>query len=105
MTNSWVFERLRSVPLFRELSDEELTSIVAISQVRTYQPKSYVFMQGDMLETYISSIQERLKYIKRTEMEKNKSFPSCRMEKCFPIPDFFAKDLTLLMQKLWKNLH
>lgn len=38
---------LHNVPIFRELTDEELQSIIDISQTRVYDSKIHVFMQGD----------------------------------------------------------
>ena len=50
MANDWMKERLKNVPLFRELSDHELESLVSICHVRVYKPRTFVFMQGDPLE-------------------------------------------------------
>ena len=49
MTNDWLKERLKNVPLFRELSDHELESLVSIYHVRVYKTRTFVFMQGDTL--------------------------------------------------------
>ncbi|MEK4382317.1 Crp/Fnr family transcriptional regulator [Aeribacillus sp. FSL K6-2848] len=91
MTNSWVVERLRSVPLFRELSNEELTSIVAISQVRTYQPKSYVFMQGDLLENVYFIHSGTIKIYKTDRNGKEQIVSILQNGEMFPHIGFFRK--------------
>lgn len=46
----WVKERLKTISLFAQLSDQELDAIVHIATVRTYKPKTLAFMQGDPLD-------------------------------------------------------
>lgn len=45
-----IFNHLRSVPLFKELSDEELLPIANISYMKLYKAKSFIYMQGDPLD-------------------------------------------------------
>lgn len=45
-----ILKRLSAVPLFKELSNEELEPFVQISQTRFYKNKMYVFMQDDPLD-------------------------------------------------------
>jgi CRP-like cAMP-binding protein len=45
-----IIKRLSSVPLFKELSNEELDPIVQIEQTRFYKQKMYVFMQDDPID-------------------------------------------------------
>lgn len=45
-----IVKRLSEVPIFRELSAEELDSIVKVAQTRFYKHKMYVFMQDDPLD-------------------------------------------------------
>lgn len=51
MTNDWLKERLKNVPLFRELSDHELESLVSISHVRVYKPRTFVFYARGSVRT------------------------------------------------------
>ncbi|MCR8998372.1 cyclic nucleotide-binding domain-containing protein, partial [Brevibacillus laterosporus] len=50
MKEGLIKKHLRKIPLFTKLLDEELQSIVDISQMRTYKARSFVFMQGDPLD-------------------------------------------------------
>src|SRR5687768_11142473 len=43
-------KRLSDVPLFKELSDEELEPFIKIALTRFYKQKMYVFMQDDPLD-------------------------------------------------------
>lgn len=43
-------KELKTVPLFRELEEEEILRIYEIAQTRFYRQKMYVFMKGDPLE-------------------------------------------------------
>lgn len=45
-----IHEQLNGVPLFRELTTEELQPIVDISQSRLYKQKMFIFMQDDPLD-------------------------------------------------------
>jgi CRP/FNR family transcriptional regulator len=45
-----IVKRLSKVPLFKELSDEELEPFVKVAQTRFYKNKMYVFMQDDPLD-------------------------------------------------------
>jgi len=45
-----IFNHFKRVPLFKDLSDEEIQTIVEISHMRLYKAKSFVFMQGEKLD-------------------------------------------------------
>ncbi|MFF3022540.1 cyclic nucleotide-binding domain-containing protein [Gottfriedia sp. NPDC057948] len=45
-----IFNHFKREPLFKDLSDEELQSIVDISHMRLFKAKSFVFLQGEKLD-------------------------------------------------------
>lgn len=59
MKEDMIKQHLREVSLFKELSEEELQPIVDISHIRIYKAKSFVFMQGDILDRVFLSTQAR----------------------------------------------
>jgi CRP/FNR family transcriptional regulator len=50
MRHEEIVKRLSAVPLFKELSSEELEPFVQVAQTRLYKNKMYVFMQDDSLD-------------------------------------------------------
>jgi CRP-like cAMP-binding protein len=91
MTNDWIKQRLKVVPLFRELSDNELDSLVTISQVRVYKPRTFVFMQGDPLER-VFFIQSGTVKIYKTDMSGKEQIVSIlQTGEMFPHAGFFRK--------------
>jgi CRP-like cAMP-binding protein len=50
MKHEDIVKRLSAVPLFKELSYEELEPFVQVSQTRFYKSKMYAFMQDDPLD-------------------------------------------------------
>ncbi|MBT2733358.1 hypothetical protein [Bacillus sp. ISL-7] len=42
-----IVKRLSEVPIFKELSTEEIEPIVKIAQTRFYKHKMFIFMQDD----------------------------------------------------------
>ncbi len=50
MKHEDIVKRLSNVPLFKELSYQELEPFVQIAQTRFYKHKMYVFMQDDQLD-------------------------------------------------------
>lgn len=91
MTNNWIKLRLKNVPLFREMSDNELDSIVTISQVRIYKARTFVFMQGDPLERVFFIHTGTIK-IYKTDMSGREQIVSVlQAGEMFPHTGFFCK--------------
>ncbi|ANB60208.1 Crp/Fnr family transcriptional regulator [Anoxybacteroides amylolyticum] len=91
MTNDWIKTRLKNVALFRELSDEELDSIVKISQVRVYKPRTFVFMQGEPLER-VFFIQSGTVKIYKTDISGKEQIVSIlQTGEMFPHAGFFRR--------------
>ncbi|MCE4049079.1 MULTISPECIES: Crp/Fnr family transcriptional regulator [Bacillaceae] len=62
-----IFNYLRSVTLFKELSDDELLPIADISYMKLYKTKSFIYMQGDPLDRVFFLYAGKLK-IHRTDV-------------------------------------
>lgn len=65
MKEDMIKQHLREVSLFKELSEEELQPIVDISHIRIYKAKSFVFMQGDILDRVFFIHSGKIKIQKR----------------------------------------
>jgi CRP-like cAMP-binding protein len=91
MTNDWIKQRLKGVPLFRELSDRELNSLVTISQVRVYKPRTFVFMQGDPLERVFFIHSGTVKIYKTDMSGKEQIVSVLQTGEMFPHAGFFRK--------------
>ncbi|RAK19574.1 CRP/FNR family transcriptional regulator [Anoxybacillus vitaminiphilus] len=91
MKNDWIKPRLKSVPLFRELSDHELNSLVTISQVHIYKPRTFVFMQGDPLERVFFIHSGTVKIYKTDVNGKEQIVSILQAGEMFPHTGFFRK--------------
>ncbi|WJQ13373.1 Crp/Fnr family transcriptional regulator [Geobacillus stearothermophilus] len=91
MANHWMKDRLKAVPLFRELSDYELDSLVAISHVRVYKPRTFVFMQGDPLERVYFIHSGTVKIYKTDFSGKEQIVSILQTGEMFPHAGFFLK--------------
>jgi CRP-like cAMP-binding protein len=91
MTNGWIMERLKNVSLFRELSDHELDSLVTISQVHIYKPKTFVFMQGEPLERVFFIHSGTIKIFKTDVNGKEQIISILQTGEMFPHAGFFRK--------------
>jgi CRP/FNR family transcriptional regulator len=86
-----IFKHLKSVPLFKELSDEELQPIVDISHMRLYKAKSFVCMQGDILDRVFFVHSGKIK-IHRTDMNGKEQIVSVpQAGEMFPHVGLFRK--------------
>lgn len=91
MQNEWMKSRLKNITLFRELSDQELDIIINISQVRVVKPKTFVFMQGDPLES-VYFIHAGTVKIYRTDIHGKEQIVSVlQAGEMFPHSGFFRK--------------
>lgn len=86
-----VKELLHNVPIFKELTDEELQPIIDISQTREYDPKMHVFMQGDKLDRVFFIHSGKVK-IYKTDFNGREQIVSVLKEgDMFPHAGFFRK--------------
>lgn len=60
-------EYLNKIPLFRDLSDEELRNIGSLARVRNYKKSMIVFMEGEPGEALFFIISGKVKISKMTE--------------------------------------
>lgn len=83
--------QLMEVPIFRELTPEELEPIVEISQPRSYKPKMFVFMQDDPLDRVFFIQSGKVKIYKSDMHGKEQIVSVLEAGEMFPHAGFFRK--------------
>ncbi|MGG0240424.1 Crp/Fnr family transcriptional regulator [Bacillus rhizoplanae] len=91
MKAKMIKKHLQEVPLFKELSEEELQPIVDISQLRIYKAKSFVFMQGDTLDRVFFIHSGKVKIQKTDVTGKEQIVSVLQAGEMFPHAGFFQK--------------
>ncbi|CAG9613669.1 Global nitrogen regulator [Bacillus rhizoplanae] len=91
MKAKMIKKHLQEVPLFKELSEEELQPIVDISQLRNYKAKSFVFMQGDTLDRVFFIHSGKVKIQKTDVTGKEQIVSVLQAGEMFPHAGFFQK--------------
>ncbi|MGG2015595.1 Crp/Fnr family transcriptional regulator [Bacillus sp. S10(2024)] len=91
MKAKMIKKHLQEVPLFKELSEEELQPIVDISQLRMYKEKSFVFMQGDTLDRVFFIHSGKVKIQKTDTTGKEQIVSVLQAGEMFPHAGFFQK--------------
>ncbi|MEH7075522.1 Crp/Fnr family transcriptional regulator [Neobacillus drentensis] len=86
-----IIKRLSVVPIFKELSEEELEPIVKIAQTRFYKHKMYVFMQGDQLDRVFFIHSGKIKICKTDLSGKEQLISVLEPGEMFPHAGFFRK--------------
>lgn len=82
---------LREIPLFKELSDAELETIVSISKARFYKNRVFVFMQGDPLDRVFFIKSGKVKIYKTDLTGKEQIISVLQAGEMFPHAGFFLK--------------
>ncbi|AYK08161.1 Crp/Fnr family transcriptional regulator [Brevibacillus sp. 7WMA2] len=91
MKEDLIQKHVRSIPLFNELLDEELQTIVDISQVRTYKARSFVFLQGDSLDRIFFIHSGKVKIQKTDKTGREQIVSVLQAGEMFPHAGFFQK--------------
>ncbi|AKF95837.1 Crp/Fnr family transcriptional regulator [Brevibacillus laterosporus] len=91
MTEELIRKHVRNIPLFKELLDEELQTIVDISQVRTYKARSFVFLQGDPLDRVFFIHSGKVKIQKTDKTGREQIVSVLQAGEMFPHAGFFQK--------------
>jgi CRP-like cAMP-binding protein len=86
-----IIKTLSDVPLFKELSQEELTRIINIAQARFYKNKMYVFMQDDPLDRVFFIHSGRVKIYKTDFSGKEQIISILEPGEMFPHSGFFRR--------------
>ncbi|WP_409973542.1 Crp/Fnr family transcriptional regulator [Bacillus sp. Bva_UNVM-123] len=86
-----VQRRLKAVPLFRELEQEELKHIVEIAQSRLYKQKLYVFMQEDPLDRVFFINSGKVKIFKTDSSGREQIISVLEAGEMFPHAGFFRR--------------
>lgn len=86
-----IVKRLSDVPIFKELSEEELDPIVKIAQTRFYKHKMYVFMQDDRLDRVFFIHSGKIKIYKTDQSGKEQLISVLEPGEMFPHAGFFRK--------------
>jgi CRP/FNR family transcriptional regulator len=84
-----IVKRLSFVPIFKELSVEELDPIVKIAQARFYKQKMYVFMQDDHLDRVFFIHSGKIKIYKTDQSGKEQLISVLEPGEMFPHAGFF----------------
>jgi len=82
---------LHQIPLFKELTDEELVAIVNITQLRKYRQRMLVFMQGNPLDRVFFIHSGKLKIYKTDFNGKEQIVSILRKGEMFPHVGFFRQ--------------
>ncbi|MBP3953217.1 Crp/Fnr family transcriptional regulator [Bacillus suaedae] len=91
MEVSIIKKHLQEVSLFKELSEEEIQPIVDISKLRSYQAKSYVFMQGERLDRVFFIYAGKVKIHKTDLAGKEQIVSILEAGDMFPHAGFFRE--------------
>ncbi len=86
-----ITEVLQTVPLFKELTSNELNEIVNIAQYRQYKKGSHLFMQDDPLENVYFIYQGKVKIYKNDVNGKEQIVTVQKDGDMFPHVGFFRK--------------
>lgn len=91
MEHKDIIKRLSAVPLFKELSIEELEPIIKIAQTRFYKHKMYVFMQDDPLDRVFFIHSGKVKIYKTDFSGKEQIVSVLEPGEMFPHAGFFRQ--------------
>jgi len=86
-----IFMRLSAVPIFKELTKEELDPFVKIAQTRNYKQKMYVFMQEDLLDRVFFIHSGKVKIYKTDFSGKEQIVSVLEPGEMFPHAGFFRQ--------------
>jgi CRP-like cAMP-binding protein len=86
-----IIKRLSDVPLFKELTPEELEPIIRIAQARFYRQKMYVFMQDDQLDRVFFIHSGKVKIYKTDFSGKEQIISVLEPGEMFPHAGFFRQ--------------
>ncbi|WML47745.1 Crp/Fnr family transcriptional regulator [Neobacillus sp. PS3-34] len=91
MKTEEIMKRLAAVPIFKELTEGELTPFVKIAQTRIYKQKMYVFMQDDRLDRVFFIHSGRVKIYKTDFSGKEQIVSVLEPGEMFPHAGFFRQ--------------
>jgi CRP-like cAMP-binding protein len=91
MQKTQIRQQLKEVPIFRELSEQELDTIIEISQPRFYKNKMYAFMQGDHLDRVFFINSGKVKIYKTDPSGREQIVSVLETGEMFPHAGFFRK--------------
>ncbi|MDR6998125.1 Crp/Fnr family transcriptional regulator [Neobacillus niacini] len=86
-----IIKRLSAVPIFKELTAEELAPFVEIAQTRFYKHKMYVFMQDDPMDRVFFIHSGKVKIYKTDFSGKEQIVSVLEPGEMFPHAGFFRK--------------
>ncbi|GAB4073946.1 Crp/Fnr family transcriptional regulator [Barrientosiimonas marina] len=92
MNTRTIKELLQSVPLFKDLTDDELTPIINLARYQKYQRGSYVFLQGDSLTDVYFIYQGKVKIYKTDVHGREQIVNILQGGNMFPHQGFFRQD-------------
>ncbi|OEH91646.1 Crp/Fnr family transcriptional regulator [Bacillus solimangrovi] len=93
MTQQAIRTLLKSIPLFRELTDEEIEPVLSIVQTREYVSGEFIFMQGETLENVYFILDGKVKIFKNDIQGKEQLVAVLQNGDMFPHAGFFQKGM------------
>ncbi|WP_210367807.1 Crp/Fnr family transcriptional regulator [Bacillus sp. REN3] len=93
MNRSEIQKQLKEVPIFKELSTEEIDPIIEIAQPRFFKNRMYAFMQGDPLDRVFFIHSGRVKIYKTDPSGREQIVSILETGEMFPHAGFFRKGL------------
>lgn len=81
--------RLKKIPIFRELEDDEIAPISQIAQTRMFKKKKYVCMQGGLLTKVYFILSGKIKIYKMAPNGKEQIISILEAGEMFPHAGFF----------------
>jgi CRP-like cAMP-binding protein len=91
MSSISITKLLHSFTIFKELTDDELQPIIDISQTRSFEPRTHVFMQGDPLDRVFFIHSGKVKIYKTDFNGKEQIVSVLKDGDMFPHVGFFRK--------------
>lgn len=88
---SEIRNQLKEVPIFKELSAQELDPIVEIAQPRFFKSRMYAFMQGDPLDRVFFIHSGKVKIYKTDSSGREQIISILEAGEMFPHAGFFRK--------------
>ncbi|WP_370521787.1 Crp/Fnr family transcriptional regulator [Virgibacillus sp. MSP4-1] len=92
MNTQSIYELLQELPLFKNLTNDELKPIVDISKVRHYRVGTHIFLQGEELKNVYFIHKGKVKIYKTDLHGKEQIVNILKPGDIFPHAGFFRKD-------------
>ncbi|WP_071394548.1 Crp/Fnr family transcriptional regulator [Bacillus tuaregi] len=97
--------KLKVIPLFNELSDNETANIYKIAQYRIYKPKKYICMQGTPLTKIFILHSGKVKFFRSDSLGREQIMSFLEAGEMFPYVGFFRSGKHPATAKVIEEVH